>query len=579
VLSSRSNKCRREPRSSQKFDHPPQTYSSRPTQRISVSSMSRIQEKIEEHNGGTRNASIIMATADRRLSKKMMMTKGILSKTPTQTAEDFQEEQEVRRASTIEHIVIHGADVNRVNFNQRTLDLEDNDGKKTSRVQFPNKDELFQGDVLQYRLINIVTTLHMTTILTAIIMFIVGWNGETLEWTSSVPVETCKCIISICTIGAFGCTMVVRNQQHREFRYPRITVTLLMEYILILLHVPPFTSALMIGWWMDTCNIIVFVRFYILYEALRVRSPIWRLRRINFDIHGEPSKVTGFYYFKYSMSSNPLKFFACSSSVLMVCLSFSMLIFERWEQPDMDIRLCLYYMIIVFTSVGLGDVTCQTQLGRFVTIVAACTGFVFLSICVGFLFEAIEMEDVEMEIKENHLKIMALIEYRNYAAIIIQRWFRKYYLKKKGQIQMSPEHVKDKDKHTDFLISLNFSDAKESIQEQMMLANKQSVGHVARMTQSLVEKLNRDMEMLISRVFKMDDETVRPNPSDEVTQNHWQKIKESIRPKDTSRNKENQQRANRRINYDSATPFRRTSARCKKQLSFTELNEQINNSL
>jgi len=191
----------------------------------------------------------------------------------------------------------------------------------------------------------------------------------------------------------------------------------------------------------------------------------------------------------------------------------------------MDIRLCLYYMIIVFTSVGLGDVTCQTQLGRFVTIVAACTGFVFLSICVGFLFEAIEMEDVEMEIKENHFKIMALIEYRNYAAIIIQRWFRKYYLKKKGQIQMSPEHVKDKDKHTDFLISLNFSDAKESIQEQMMLANKQSVGHVARMTQALVEKLNRDMEMLIARVLKMDDETVRPNPSDEVTQNHWQKIK------------------------------------------------------
>jgi len=327
-------------------------------------------------------------------------------------SEDEHQNKGLTRAQTIEHIVIHGAE----------MDALSPKGKRTRDHIFPSKDELYFSDIRQFRLINIIALLHGMSILSAMTMFNIGWNSDRLEWSHSAYIEACKCSISLCTLIAFGLTVIVRNEQHWEFKYPRFTIMLLIEYILILLHVPPFTATVFPDdGWLDTCNIIVFVRFYAIYEVLRVRSPLWRLRRINFDNHGDPSKVTGFYYFKYSMSSNPLKFFACSSFVLMLCLSVSMLIFERSVQPDMDIRLCLYYMIIVFTSVGLGDVVCITWLGRFLTIVAACTGFVFLSICVGFLFEAIEMQDAEMEIKENHLKIMAWIEYRNFAAILIQR--------------------------------------------------------------------------------------------------------------------------------------------------------------
>jgi len=448
--------------------------------------------------------------------KRLSIGNMTLTTSPSLPEKVLGEEEEqllgrLTRAQTMEHIVIHGAEMD-------TLQL----GKKTRDHIFPNKDELFYTDKKQYILINTIALLHGTSILSATIMFFIGWEPDRLQWTHTVSREVCKCVISLCTLLAFACTVVVRSDQHREFKYPRLTMMLLIEYLFILLHVPPFTFWPEDGWekgWMDTWNILVFVRSYIIYEVLRVRSPLWRLRRINFDNRGDPSKVTGFYYFKYSMSSNPLKFFGCSSVVLMVLLSGSMLVFERSYQPDMDFRHCIYYMIIVFTSVGLGDVVCITWQGRMLTIASAVTGFVFLSICVGFLFEAIEMHDVEMEIKENHLKIMAWIEYRNFAAILIQRWWRKRSTKTKHPIK-SREKVHPSEEHTDYLISLSFSDAKDAIHEQMMLANKQSVGHVARMTQVLVEKLTRDMEGLVQKVTRMSEKlnckTTASEPAEKV---------------------------------------------------------------
>jgi len=461
----------------------------------------------------------------KRVSVGNMTLASTSSSLPEQVlgSEEEQRRGRLTRAQTMEHIVIHGAEMD-------TLSL----GKKTRDHIFPNKDELFHTDRKQYRLINCIALLHGTSILSATIMFVIGWEADRLQWTHTVSREVCKCIISLCTLLAFACTVVVRSEQHREFKYPRLTMLLLIEYIFILLHVPPFTFWPEDGWekgWMDTWNILVFVRSYIIYEVLRVRSPLWRLRRINFDNRGDPSKVTGFYYFKYSMSSNPLKFFGCSSVVLMVLLSGSMLIFERSYQPDMDFRHCIYYMIIVFTSVGLGDVVCITWQGRMLTIASAVTGFVFLSICVGFLFEAIEMHDVEMEIKENHLKIMAWIEYRNFAAILIQRWWRKRSKKTKQPIK-AREKVHPSEENTDYLISLSFSDAKDAIHEQMMLANKQSVGHVARMTQVLVEKLTRDMEGLVLKVTRMSEKlnckTPASDPAEKIRSGASNSVKEMI---------------------------------------------------
>eukprot|EP00495_Collosphaeridae_sp_1-RS-2012_P002197 TRINITY_DN1929_c0_g2_i2.p1 TRINITY_DN1929_c0_g2~~TRINITY_DN1929_c0_g2_i2.p1 ORF type:complete len:236 (-),score=32.68 TRINITY_DN1929_c0_g2_i2:254-961(-) len=149
-------------------------------------------------------------------------------------------------------------------------------------------------------------------------------------------------------------------------------------------------------------------------------------------------------------------------------------------------------MVIVFTSVGLGDIYCKTRLGRTLTVVAACTGVVFLSICVGFLFEAIELQDKEMEIKENHMKICAMIEYRNFSAIIIQRWWKRC----KGK------NVSNKGKVSamDELLATDFKEAKSTIREQMMIANKQSAGQLARETHKFVEKLDKNIEEILMRM-------------------------------------------------------------------------------
>jgi len=279
-------------------------------------------------------------------------------------------------------------------------------------VRFQKNVMIHPQDTQQVKLITVTCVCHMVSICATLIMINYGWDEHQHDWVTTPLVDGCKAVVSICTILGLYCTVIVRKEQQLEYTTQRTTTLLLaVEYLVIILHVPPYTSRILAkSWgWVDQCNIIVFFRAYIIFEILRVHSSLWRLRRINFGKRGDPSPITGLYFIKYSMTNSPLKFFFCTSCVMMLFLTAAMVSFERWEQPDMDLRSALYHIVIVFTSVGLGDVICITWLGRIVTMICAFNGILFLSIVINQMLEAIEMQYDEMEIKNNHLKIMALI--------------------------------------------------------------------------------------------------------------------------------------------------------------------------
>jgi len=389
---------------------------------------------------------------------------------------------------------------------------------KSRDVHFQNDVALDPLDVEEFNLINLTAVLHITSILSALIMLHIGWDDINHRRIITPAVEACKVIITICTLPAFVCTVIVRKRQHVEHqkqdrqlipKRSRLSSLLILEYFLIFFHVPPYTTTMLPEQyhWTDQINIIVFFRLYIVYEVLRVRSPLWRLRRINFDKRGEPSSVTGIYFLKYIMTKSPLKFFTCTSCVLLIFLTDAMLAFERWEQPDMGFRTAVYYMIIVFTSVGFGDVVCMTWLGKGLTILVAINGLVFLCILMNHLVEAFEMHHDEVEIKDNHLKIMALIEYRNLAAIIIQRWYKRHKKRSMSCVHALPKSIRSFESVMDYLFTISLSDAKESIQERMAMAKSQSVAGVTRVTQTLVEKLKndtkKDMHILFQKISQI----------------------------------------------------------------------------
>merc|ERR1719295_1978713 len=104
----------------------------------------------------------------------------------------------------------------------------------------------------------------------------------------------------------------------------------------------------------------------------------------------------------------------------------------------------------------------------------------------------IELQDTELEIKENHLKILALIEYRIFSATIIQRWYRR----SKGKIVKSSSNFL-----TDQLLnSADVTDAKKTIKQQMVLANQQSNGLIPRQTHALVKKIDQDIETILKKI-------------------------------------------------------------------------------
>jgi len=182
-----------------------------------------------------------------------------------------------------------------------------------------------------------------------------------------------------------------------------------------------------------------------------------------------------------------------------------MLIFERWAQPDLELRSCLYFMIMVFTTVGLGDIVCYTWLGRSITIVCSCAGIVFLAICVGFLVQSVKITDDEMKIQTKSDTIVTLIETRIIAAKMIQRAFRKYLKRKNHDVSPSNKESSMKGK-SDFALSSKFC---ENRNELLRILDNLQGGDIDE-TVSKIQRKVRKLQPEFDKISKWLNEFVLP---------------------------------------------------------------------
>lgn len=116
-------------------------------------------------------------------------------------------------------------------------------------------------------------------------------------------------------------------------------------------------------------------------------------------------------------------------TVAMCASSYIILILER-PYPHVDqlaeFLNAFYYTVITMTTVGYGDITTQTLLGRYFALVIAIQGVVFIALIIQGVVERVGLNPVETRIIDFVGSTNNANDTRHKAASVIQTVFRQY---------------------------------------------------------------------------------------------------------------------------------------------------------
>jgi hypothetical protein len=116
-------------------------------------------------------------------------------------------------------------------------------------------------------------------------------------------------------------------------------------------------------------------------------------------------------------------------TVAMCASSYIVLILER-PYPHVDqlaeFLNAFYYTVITMTTVGYGDITTQTLLGRYFALVIAIQGVVFIALIIQGVVERVGLKPVEARIIDFVETTNNANDTRQKAAGVIQAVFRQY---------------------------------------------------------------------------------------------------------------------------------------------------------
>ena len=152
----------------------------------------------------------------------------------------------------------------------------------------------------------------------------------------------------------------------------------------------------------------MFLRIYFVAQAIIVLSPVNnRLfgKRVCQDAGFEPTFT---FQIKAGMHSAPITTFCILSTILILCLSYLIRIFERpyfafnFEDQDHNrlefytfksLSSTLWFTIITMSSVGYGGIIASTPIGRGVTVISIIVGAFLLSLLVAIITDWFVMEE------------------------------------------------------------------------------------------------------------------------------------------------------------------------------------------
>jgi len=249
---------------------------------------------------------------------------------------------------------------------------------------------------------------------------------------------------------------------------------------IILIHVPPFLPH-----WLDKYSLIMLCRvFCVGIDVYRITHPYWSQRVAIRQIMSNNTILSRMYIIRAGLLQEPLLLGVTFCWSYNVIVAYAIYVIDREQQDGFGFFKALYYNVIVFTGVGLGDEVILSTIARLLTALTAFVGFTCMGFIVTGLIGLIKMAESEMEAG----KVWELVSLRaameHTAACIIQRFWRAIlYVRRLKTIKDRKLHRKKKRSK-----SLNSTPMKNALKMQLAKMARRSGGNLVKSNAEVVKK-------------------------------------------------------------------------------------------
>eukprot|EP01113_Clastostelium_recurvatum_P028933 TRINITY_DN3493_c0_g1_i1.p1 TRINITY_DN3493_c0_g1~~TRINITY_DN3493_c0_g1_i1.p1 ORF type:complete len:795 (+),score=120.02 TRINITY_DN3493_c0_g1_i1:3-2387(+) len=227
------------------------------------------------------------------------------------------------------------------------------------------------------------------------------------------------------TITSLGSSLMIKPYMQMVF-----------EILLLMGHPIPFVTST----WANDIGLLAFLRLIFLLRPVRDRMPVYRKRRL---IRKEPRLLMYAHEGSFTLLTVTRDLFTrhtgwCIAVILLLTSTvfpFSILVAERDTQPSVSYGTWIYYCYITMSTVGYGDYSPKTTLGKVLACFIALSGLLITALSVSAVGKWLTPTKQELEVSNWIRERKTEKQWRVIAASYIQlnwRYFR-YVRQKHGQ--------------------------------------------------------------------------------------------------------------------------------------------------
>ena len=202
----------------------------------------------------------------------------------------------------------------------------------------------------------------------------------------------------------------------------------------------------------DLLMIPCLIRFYSIIRLIVVRTNFYG-SKVSRVCKMMGIKLSYFFAIKCLIKKEPLKMWLSLLTVSVMILSSMLKVLENYSEQYQTFGNCIWNVLITMTTVGYGDISAKTNLGRIVAIVTAIIGTLFISMVSVTLSDLIDLDQKEVKCFDLYGRMENKKKLKNFSSKIFVLSFNLLSLKNK--LRELDRNQKDKENNKELIAELN----------------------------------------------------------------------------------------------------------------------------